>query len=319
MRLAALTVSFALATCPGVALAHMYADDEIAVDRARLAGRITELHGLLTQPQFLPADAHMLSGVALQTPDLAPDGDPMGFYAAGGKVVMPVAGLKFIEDLTMAYAWRYRQQRTLEPLDEYLAMLRWKPESEWPGGAYLDPLEVFGVPPGAWERDASLAELGTSLRNEAWAFVLAHELAHVLYAHPGNSAPAATSQANEAQADAFAMALMESTDTLPLGAFLYFQATVAFYTSRADFPSDQAYRQWQREQATHPVNAQRLMAIAQQLQLWARRAADEDRRAVLFDIGDKMEQFATGLKDPAMQQLVVRRAVYGDPLDLQER
>lgn len=319
MRLAALTVISALVTCPPAALAQMYTEDEIAADRARLAGRITEMHRLLTRPQYLPADAQMLSRVAIQTPDTAPDGDPMGFYAAGGKVVMPVAGLKFIEDLTMAYAWRYRQQRTLEPLDEYLAMLRWKPESEWPAATWLDPLEAFGVPPGAWESDASLAELGTSLRNEAWAFVLAHELAHVLYAHPGNSAPPATSQANEAQADAFAMALMESTDTLPLGAFLYFQATVAFYTSRADFPSDNAYARWQREQATHPVNAQRLMAIAQQLQLWARREADEDRRAVLFDIGDKMEQFANGMEDPAMQQLVVRRAVYGDPLDLQER
>jgi hypothetical protein len=319
MRLAALTVVSALATCPGPALAQLYTQHEIAADRARLAGRITEMHGLLTQPQYLPPGAQLLSQVAIQTPDYAPDGDPMGFYAAGGEVVMPVAGLKFIEDLTMAYAWRYRQQRTLEPLDEYLAMLRWKPESEWPEGTYLDPLDVFGVPPGAWERDASLAELGTSLRNEAWAFVLAHELAHVLYAHPGNSAPPATSQANEAQADAFAMALMESTDTLPLGAFLYFQATVAFYTSRADFPSDSAYARWQREQATHPVNAQRLMAIAQQLQLWARREADEDRQAVLFDIGDKMEQFAAGLGDPAMQQLVVRRAVYGDPLDLRER
>lgn len=157
MRLAALTVISMLATHCGVALAQLYTPHEIAGDRARLAGRVTELHRLLTRPQYL------------------------------------------------------RQQRTLEPLDEYLAMLRWKPESDWPGGAYPDPLEAFGVPPGAWESDASLAELGTSLRNEAWAFVLAHELAHVLHAHPGNSAPAATSQANEGEADALYISITDYT------------------------------------------------------------------------------------------------------------
>lgn len=253
------------------------------------------------------------------TPDVAPDGDPMGFFAYRGQVFMPVAGLKFIEDLTMAYAWRYRRGESLEPLDEYLAMLRWKPENEWPGETYLDPLEVFGVSPRDWERDSQLLELGTSLRNEAWAFLLAHELAHVYYAHPGNEAPAPISQANEAQADAFAMRLMERTDTLPMGAFLYFQATVAFYASRADLPSDAAYARWQLERATHPVNSRRLLAMARYLQLWARRESDESRRDVFFFLGDKMEQFAASLDEPAMPQLVVSRALNGDPRDLKER
>lgn len=301
------------------ASADMYSADEIAADRARIVARIGELHRLLTRPEFLPADAQTLSRQSLQTPDVSPNGDPMGFLAYRGQVFMPVAGLKFIEDLTMAYAWRYRRGDSLEPLDEYLAMLRWKPERDWPGGTYLDPLEVFGVSAQDWQRDADLLALGTSLRNEAWAFLLAHELAHVLYAHPGNDAPAAVSQANEAQADSFAMELMERTDTLPMGAFLYFQATVAFYASRADLPTDAAYARWQRERATHPVNSRRLLAMARQLQLWARRESDDARRETLFFMGDRMEQFAAGLDEPAMQQLVVRRALNGDPRDLQER
>lgn len=299
--------------------AAMYSERAIAADRARIAGRITELHGLITLPQFLPQEARSLSRVPVLTPDIAPNGDPMGFLAHDGKVYLPIAGLKFIEDLTMAYAWRYRRGRSLEPFDEYLAMLRWKPERDWPGGRHLDPLEAFGVPAGAWEQEPALAELGTALRNEAWAFLLAHELAHVYYDHPGNRAPAAVSQASEREADAFAMAVMERTDTIPLGALLYFQATATFYMSRADLPSDAAYARWQRERATHPLNSQRLLAMARQMQLWARRVADSARSEALFYIGDKLEQFAAALDQPAMQQLIVRRAVYGDPRDLKER
>lgn len=319
MRMCALLLPAALLLAAPLTWSDMYSSDDLEVDRTRIASRIALLHELLTSPEFLPVHARTLAQVPLLSPDVAPNGDPMGFMAYDGTVTMPIAGLKFIEDLTMVYAWRYGRSETLEPLDEYLAMLRWKPEAEWPDGAYLDPLEAFGVPAGAWERDPDLAALGTSLRNEAWAFVLAHELAHVLYRHPGNSAPAAISQANESQADTFAMTLMERTDTTPLGAFLYFQATVAFYTSRAEFPSDAEYGRWQREEATHPMNAQRLLSIARQMQLWARRAPDNARKAALFTMGDKLEQFAGHLADPAMQQLVVRRAVFGDPRDLKGR
>jgi Peptidase U49 len=299
--------------------AEMYDEATLATDRERIAARITELDGLLTLPTHLPADAGWLAEVEVATPDVAPNGDPMGFMSGNGMVVMPVTGLKFIEDLTMAYAWRHLQGLTLEPFDEYLAMLRWKPEDEWPDGIYTDPLETFGVPPGAWEQDQRLAELGTSLRNEAWAFILAHELAHVYYNHPGNNAPAAESQENEREADAFALDLLERSATIPMGAILYFQATVAFYASRVDQPTDRAYARWQREQASHPVNSQRLLTIARHLQLSARRQSDATRAEVLAYIGNQLEKFATDLDDPAMQQLVARRAIFGSPADLKDR
>lgn len=312
-------VTIAVLTSAAKVSAEMYRQDELAADRQRISQRIAEMHSLITRADFLPADAGRLSGVRVNTPDIAPNGDPMGFLAARGQVFMPVAGLKFIEDLTMAYAWRYHRGQSLQPMDEYLAMLRWKPEQDWPAGRYLNPLQALGVPDKAWERDAQLAELGTSLRNEAWAFLLAHELAHVYYRHPGNSAPAPMSQANEAEADAFAMQLMERSDTIPLGALLYFQATAAFYASRADQASDQAYARWQRDKATHPVNSQRLLAMSRMIQLWARRVSDSARREALLFIGEKLELFAQGLDEPAMQQLIVRRAVYGDPRDLKAR
>jgi hypothetical protein len=47
--------------------------------------------------------------------------------------------------------------------------------------------------------------------------------------------------------------------------------------------------------------------------------SDSVRREALLFIGEKLELFAQGLDEPAMQQLIVRRAVYGDPRDLKAR
>jgi hypothetical protein len=317
MRVLLIAVA-ALAAWP--AQAEMYTRAELAAERPRLEARVVELLGLVTLPAHLPPDAGWLAEVPVALPDLGPGGDPLGFASDGRGVVLPLAGLRFIEDLTMAYAWRYREGLTLEPFDEYLAMLRWRPEADWPGGAYLDPLEAFGVPPAVWESDPETGSLGTSLRNEAWAFILAHELAHVYYGHPGNRAVAPeASQANERQADAFALDLLERAGTIPMGAILYWQATAAFYASRADAPTDAAWAEWQREQATHPVNAARLLAMADHLQASAGREADPTRAEALAFIGDGLASVAADLDDPAMQQLIVRRAVYGDPADLRER
>jgi hypothetical protein len=313
-------VAAVLGAWGGPAGAAMYDAAELAAERPRLEGRIAELQGLVTLPEHVPPDAGWLAGVEVALPDLGRGGDPLGFESDGSRVVMPLAGLRFIEDLTMAYAWRYRAGRTLEPFDEYLAMLRWRPEGDWPGGQYLDPLEAFGVPPAVWESEPEVGALGTSLRNEAWAFILAHELAHLYYRHPGNRAvPPAESQANEREADAFALEVLDRAATIPMGAILYFQATAAFYPSRADAPTDEAYAQWQREEATHPVNSRRLRALAEDLAGAAGRQSDPARAEALDYIARGLGTIAADLDDPAMQQLIVRRAIYGNPADLKER
>ena len=181
MRILALLGGFLVLLVSGITYAEMYTAQELDADRTRIVSRVADLHGKLTLPQFLLPEARWLAGAPVETPDVAPDGDPMGFMAVRGRVILPVSGLKFMEDLTMAYAWRFRAGRSLEPFDEYLAMLRWKPESDWPQGRYLDPLEAFGVPDRVWERDAALGELGTAFRNEAWAFMLGHELEHIRF------------------------------------------------------------------------------------------------------------------------------------------
>ncbi len=322
MRRAALAlVAWVLLVAPlPAAAAEMYSAQELAADRSRITSRIAEVQRRLTTYGALPADAAWLAEVPLVVEDLGPSGHPLGFASDGRRVYMPLIGLKFIEDLTMAYAWRYHQSRSLEPFDEYLAMLRYKPERDWPGGTLMDPLEAFGVPPFVWETNRAVGELGTGFRNEAWAFILAHELAHIYLRHPGNAnLGAAASRANEEAADAFAFDLMNSVDAIPLGAILYFQATAVFGPNRADQPSDAAYARWRRQEATHPVNARRLSALASHLRAASRREADPARSEVLGFIAVRLAAIADALDNPTMQQVIVKLGLEGDPRRLKER
>lgn len=316
-RLLLLVGLVVLVSAPPAAAGVMYGAQELAAERGRIEARVRELHERVAL--FLPAEARALARVPIQVPDAAADGDPMGFRAYADRVVLPLEGLKFIEDLTMAYAWRFQAGRSLEPFDEYLAMIRWKARADWPGGRYLPPLEALGAPPRIWERDPAVGRLGTGFRNEAWAFILAHELAHVHLAHAGRTRDAATSRRFERDADRFALDLLERAGTVPMGAILYFQATAAFYASRADVPTDAAWDRWKRTEATHPTNPDRLAAIARHLRGRAGREADPRQAELLRFIGRKLDDFALILAQPAMQQLIVRRAVHGDPRDLAAR
>ena len=75
-----------------------------------------------------------------------------------------------------------------------------------------------------------------ALRNEAWAFILLHELGHVILRHPGNLAvEARRSRVNEQQADRFALDVLQRPQTIPMGMVLWVQATAPWFPNRADY------------------------------------------------------------------------------------
>lgn len=164
----------------------------------------------------------------------------------------PAFALFLIEDLSTVYAWRYVNHHSLQPIDIYMAMLKYRSPRDFPGGRLPDPLAALGVPPGLPAQDEHVNRMSLSLRNEAWAFILAHELAHLRWRHPGNAnVDPGISQRNEQQADAFAVDLLSRADTVPMGMILWFQATVGYFQNRADFASEDAYRNWLRRESTH--------------------------------------------------------------------
>ena len=125
----------------------------------------------------------------MQAPLSDDAGIPLNFsskYSAISNVVVtPIFSLLFLEDLCTAYAWLYKNGYGLETVDEYLTMLQYRPRSDF-GGRYPSPLEALGIPISTVD-DPSLQGLGLRFRNSMYAFIMAHEVGHILYRHPSGT------------------------------------------------------------------------------------------------------------------------------------
>ena len=228
----------------------------------------------------------------------------------------PAFALFLIEDLSTVYAWRYVNHHSLQPIDIYMAMLKYRSPRDFPGGRLPDLLAALGVPPGLPAQDEHVNRMSLSLRNEAWAFILAHELAHLRWRHPGNAnVDPGISQRNEQQADAFAVDLLSRADTVPMGMILWFQATVGYFQNRADFASEDAYRNWLRRESTHPVNPARLSSLGAQLDR-AAKSATTNHAELLEYIATQLVGMGDILSEPDMHRLIARCAVFASPMDL---
>jgi hypothetical protein len=218
----------------------LYSNSELQKSKPRYEKRIQQLYQTGLRDFLTGKEKRALSGVDIQLP-LRGD-HPLDVYAYTKRrptVVFPVASLKFIEDLSLAYAWRHVNRYSQEPIDEYLAMLKYKKATDFPGGKYPPPLKALGVPPKIWEKDKQVDDMSLRFRNTAWAFILAHELGHLHFRHRGNkNVSPARSQQKEKEADAFAVDLLSRSNTIPMGMILWFQASVGYFPNRADYKTE---------------------------------------------------------------------------------
>lgn len=232
---------------------------------------------------------------------------------------MPVISLKFVEDLSIAYAWLHAKGYRLEPIDEYMAMLRYKRVQDFPNGRYPPPLKALGVPKDGW-REPEVKDLYLGLRNEAWAFILLHELGHVVLRYPGNlTVSPEQSQRNERAADRFALDVLQRSQTIPMGMVLWFQATAPWFPNRADYPNDAEFRKAVAKSLTHPVSPERLRVIAQHMQSWPGSGLDPRHSEVVSYISRRLELITKMLADPDMQRAVAALAQRHDLASLKPR
>jgi hypothetical protein len=323
-RLGLLALLLAVGGAQAQSLAEIYPEQALAGDRARFEQRLGQLYQRGLWDFLEGPERQALADVRLRFPLIGANRNPFDFYAyqdAGTPTVdLPVLSLKLIEDLCLAWAWRHVHRYSLEPFDEYVAMLKYRAPGDFPGGRYPDPLTALGVPTRVWEQEPAVDELSLRLRNTAWAFILAHELGHLSHRHPGNAAvDPKTSRLHESEADQFALALLARSETIPMGMVLWFQATVGFFPNRTDFDSDTAYEDWRRGAATHPVNPERLQAMAVALDRAAGDSLDPKRAEVLWFIATRLAAIGDTLGEPDMQRLIARQAVLGDPEGLKRR
>jgi hypothetical protein len=238
-------------------------------------------------PVLLSDERNALGRVHLVYPLPGEDrfaGSAFGYYsdAATGRVVFPVLSLKLLDDLCTAYAWLQVHGYSLETISDYVAMLKYNRALRSPPPA----LATLGIPADALS-EKQVDELSLGHFVTARAFILAHELGHLRFHHAGSNI------ANEKQADAFAVDVMQRTPLPPLGIMVFFMADAQM----ADYPPP--------PDATHPLSADRLRALAARL-------SDRTLAAKIAALGDH-------LADPDIQASIVAVGKATSPADLGPR
>lgn len=289
----------------------LYGEPRLFKQQPRFESRANELLYERIWPYLTANEQRALARVQLTFP-LAEDG-PLVFYSNGQSVVMPILSLLFWEDLCIAYAWLWANGYSLETVDEYITMLRYKDAAEFSGGRYPPPLTALQIPREAittaqgynQPTDPQVEELFLRFRNSGWAFILLHELGHIYYKHPGyNNIPTEQTRKNEEQADLFALAVMERTGTIPMGALLFFQALAYMLPSKGQFIAEGRYQSeedWEQylssTEGTHPLTTRRLEIMALNLTQTADRVGSGPESETLRYIATRLISIIDVLED----------------------
>jgi hypothetical protein len=266
-------------------------------------------------PKLTQEEKEALAGVVLSFPP-EDSQHPMNFYAqANGQrktIVMPVSSLRFYGDLAMAYAWLNTNKYSLDPVTDYLAMLKY----QWPAKLTTKPyrpLEVLGIPANARE-DSHVYNVFQRAFGTCVVFVMAHELGHLYYRHPSyDTVSAEAARANEEQADQFALEIMRRIGEAPLGMPLFF--TILAHLE--SYSGDAGYLE-NRARSTHPVTAGRIRAIARALEKssedYSRTGANPAKKSLdIRNVATQLDVIAVNLEDKGVQELLRQKGLSAQP------
>jgi hypothetical protein len=197
--------------------------------------------------------------------------DIMEFYAKGGEVVLPVLSVKFLHDIMLANAWLHLNGFDTRTIDYYVSMLKHKHRTEFEDAHYPKPFEALGLPSSdpyvliSTDKEVEYAYFGTT--SVALGFIVAHEIAHVVYGHTiGGPRKTVKKRLEEEQkADAFAIRAL-SRMRLDLGALpIYLTLTLAWEQLAPGFLSPKHYEEFLENVRDHPLTAERVRAIGTEM------------------------------------------------------
>jgi len=304
-----------------VANAQIYSRAELEGEAVRLRNAVFRLYSIGIKPSLLEDEIRAAGDFKFSFPLPEPN-DPLMDFAAttdGRAMIMPLMSLKAVEDLTTAYAWLYHNNYSLSTIDLYFTMLRYRDPADFPGGKFPRILDALGVPPDAYKTDKRVAELSLSLRNEVYAFIIAHELGHIRYAHkPLDQISTQQSQADESQADAFALDIFLRTKTPPLGPVLFFQAQVYNLLHPVEFGRTEQERASALLQMTHPLTLERIEKMNEFIEGPYTRARPEEA-PLWADIASKFRVLIPVLEDEDLAACLIKVAREADPDSLKPR
>jgi hypothetical protein len=220
-------------------------------------------------PKLTVEERRRLQGLDVQFPLRGPERQLFEYFATTpAKVVLPVMSIRFLADLSVAYAWLQSQGYTLETVTDYVSMLKYQPPARF-GGRYPDPRAALQIPPNAVD-DPRVDLISGKILNESLSFILLHEVGHILYRHPGYGpgVPRERARENEDQADRFALEVLRRVGQPIDGLLFWFLSAAHFVPHRADFGSDAEYQAHLRSD-THPLTSERMRRLSEYLRTHA--------------------------------------------------
>ena len=296
----------------------LYGRAELETDAQRLATAARKIYELGIAPHLTAQEKQAIGDLQLAFPMPEPGDFALDFYAYNEDdapvAVLPLLSLKTLEDVTTAYAWLHENGHTPGGIDLYFTMLRREDPSGLPGGRFPALLPALGIADDAW-KEPGVDDLSLRLRNEAFAFVLLHELGHLVLDHEDYfEITTEQARADEVAADRFALEVLGRTGTPALGAVLLFQAQAYSLPHRGQFETDKAWMDFLHERGTHPLTTDRLRAMSDYSMETMPRIRPQEAQIWGF-IGLQLSEVATILDDRELQDCIVKA---GEALTLED-
>ncbi|MBU1053126.1 MAG: M48 family metalloprotease [Proteobacteria bacterium] len=221
----------------------------------------------LLMKNLTPKERQSIGSFDLQFPLIASgQKSPINFYATNQPrgIILPILSIKLLDDVAIASAWLLFNSYSQDTIYNYMSMMKYKNPQTFPGKKFPPPLEALQIPNDALN-DERVDSLSQKILKSAIIFIMAHELGHLYYHHPGYDIPLDQARQNELQADNFAMELMRRIGVAPIGITQFFMATLFLSKHRGDFTSDAQWENYLRTQSTHPLSPERIRALSLKL------------------------------------------------------
>jgi len=242
-------------------LSELYSDKELQEANKRYSRNIPYLYsedflGRLTFKERFGYD------VRLVTPLRNKSGKLFEFYSLVNKkiIVIPIQSIKFLDDLSIAFAYLEKNNCRKEMLFNYLTKLMY--DKKYPP---VSPKVAMGIPSNALN-DSFVDDVSQKVLKSTFFFILGHEYGHIYFNHPDyKHISKKLSQQQEMQADKFSLNVMRRIGVVPAGLALFFSAVSRFEAVPSAFNTKSEYEKYMAEKSTHPLTGNRMSNIASYL------------------------------------------------------
>ena len=190
---------------------------EADIDRVETRA-VPTLHSILLNDIIarLPRqDREALAGLTLETPRRLDRWSPFAVWAvpAQKKIVFPMETIRVLDDIATAAAALQLADCDHEGLAVYASMLT---RQDPPADGLPNPLMALGIDRQKALADPDIDSMSQGILKTSIAFILAHELGHIVNKH-GIAETAAHSRNQERQSDQYALRVFKIIGTVPFG------------------------------------------------------------------------------------------------------